>query len=372
MTDDIGSLAVELLPARHGDCVLLTWGRGEHTHRILVDAGPATAYDDIAARLRAIGVHALDLLVLTHVDADHVEGTILAVNDRELGLVIGEVWFNGAPQLSQDELAPVHGEILGAIVAARGLRWNRAFGGHAAAAPADGVLPRVPMCCRLELTVVAPDHATLRSLRDHWQRACREAGLDFGDEEAALATLHTRSKLLPEDGYLGRPPAPNVDALARQRSGEDRKVANASSIVLLAECGDRRVLLAGDSTPKVLLPGLNRLLDERGTGILPLTAFKLAHHGSANNISREIIRLVPAEHYLFSSNGSYFRHPDDTAVASVIKHAPLGAELVFNYANPRTLQWQDDRLIDDFRYRVRYPDGNDDGSVRLAWTVRHG
>jgi hypothetical protein len=370
MPDDVGSLAVELLPARHGDCILLTWGSNGHTHRIVIDVGPASAYDDIAARLRAVGVHELDLLVLTHLDADHIEGTILAVNDMELGLSIGEVWFNGAPQISRGELAPVHGEILGAIIAKRDLLWNKAFGGGAAAVPGAGMLPTIPMCCRLNLTVLAPNQATLRALRDLWQQAGQEAGLDFGDEEAALAALHARSRLLPRDSYLGMQPPPNVDALARRRSGADRKVPNASSIVLLAECGDRRVLLAGDSTPNVLLPGLNRLLEDRGTGILPLTAFKLAHHGSANNVSKEIIRLVPAEHYLFSSNGSYFRHPDDTAVATVVKHAPPGAELVFNYANPRTLQWQDDRLIGDFGYRVRYPDG-DAVSTELTWVVRH-
>ncbi|CRK59241.1 metallo-beta-lactamase family protein [Alloactinosynnema sp. L-07] len=372
MPDDVGTLAVELLPARHGDCILLSWGFGQHTHRILVDAGPAFAYRDIATRLREIGVHSLDLLVLTHVDADHVEGIILAVNDKALGLEVGEVLFNGAPQLAADELAPLHGELLGAIIAKRALPWNTAFGGLAAVAPENGLLPKVPMCCGLSLTVVAPDRETLRALRDVWRPAVKAAGLDFcEDEEKALAVLHERPRLLPEDGYLSGPATPNVDDLARARSGADTKIPNASSIVLLAELGERRVLLAGDSTPNVLLPGLNRLLDERGTGILPLTAFKLAHHGSANNVSKEIVQLVPAKHYLFSSNGSYFGHPDDTAVATVIKFAPTGAELVFNYANPRTLQWQDDRLIGDFKYLVRYPDDRD-GFVRLTWTVRNG
>lgn len=368
MPDDVGTLSVELLPARHGDCILLTWGRGEHSHRILVDVGPAFAYRDIASRLRELDVHSLDLLVLTHVDADHVEGTIMAVNDKELGLNIGEVLFNGAPQLAHDELAPVHGEILGAIVAKRDLPWNTAFDGHAAVAPESGVLPKIPLCCGFSLTVLAPDAATLRALRDVWQRSLVDAELDFGDEEAALAALHARSTLRLEDSYLGQPPLPDIDGLARLRSGVDRKIPNASSIVLLAELGTRRVLLAGDSTPNVLHPALNRLIGERGPQILPLTAFKLAHHGSSKNISKEIIRLVPAEHYLFSSNGSYFGHPDDTSVATVIKYAPIGASLVFNYANPRTLKWQDDRLIADFKYQVRYPDTHD-GSVRLTWTV---
>ncbi|MGW4060839.1 ComEC/Rec2 family competence protein [Amycolatopsis sp. NPDC004747] len=365
MSGEVSSISVELLPARHGDCVLVSWGRGEHVHRALIDAGPAAAYDDIAASLRTRGIRSLDLLVLTHVDADHVEGTILLVNDKKLGLEIGQLWFNGAPQLAEGELAPVHGEILGAIISERGLPWNTAFGGAAVAAPATGTLPRLTMCCALSLTVVAPDRQTLRMLRNRWQQACHDAGIDVGSEEDALAALAARARLRPKDSYLGRTPAPDIAALARRRAGADTKIPNASSIVLLAEFGDRRVLLTGDSTPNVLLAGLRRLLEERGTEILPLTAFKLPHHGSANNVSKEIIRLAPAQHYLFSSNGSYFRHPDDTAVATVINYAPDGAELVFNYANPRTLQWRDGQN-GDFDYRVRYPD--EDGSVRLVWT----
>ena len=37
----------------------------------------------------------LDLLVLTHVDADHVEGMIMLVNDANVGIDVEEVWFNG-------------------------------------------------------------------------------------------------------------------------------------------------------------------------------------------------------------------------------------------------------------------------------------
>ena len=162
-------LVVELLPARHGDAILLEWPDPSSVdrpiRRMLIDCGPAPAYTGIANRLRELESRHIDLLVLTHIDADHIEGMILAVNDADLGLDIGEVWFNGYPQ-----------------------------------------------------------------------------------------------------------------------------------------------------------------------------------------------QLTPARRYLFSTDSGYSGHPDDTAVASVIRYGKCGAELVFNYSNPQTRQWNSAELREQYGYTARYPE----------------
>lgn len=340
---DSGELFVEMLPARHGDAILLGWGDG---HRMLVDGGPAIAYDEVSRRLG----DPLDLLVMTHIDADHIDGTILLTNDAELDVPIGEVWYNGAPQLGE-YLAPGQGEILGAILAERGLAWNSSFDGRAVAA---GLPTR--SFSGLRLTVLGPDASALRLLADHWAETLREARWQMGSVSEALDALAARRRLQPESPFLARTPPVDVPSLSRVRAGKDRSVANASSIVLLAEYGDSKVLLAGDVTPDRLRVAVRRYLDVQGLDALPLTAFKLPHHGSSKNITGELLEWLPADRYLFSSDGGYYDHPEDTAVAKVISYAPDGAELVFNYANPRTLKWQDEDLRDTYHYRVRYPE----------------
>ncbi len=350
-----GGLQVELLPARQGDAILVSWTAGARPHRMLIDAGPSHAYDAVQARMREIVPDGpLDLLVLTHVDADHVEGTILLVNDASLGLEIGEVWHNSSKHLT-DELAPVHGEILGRIVEKRGIPWNDRFAGRAVGAPGDGPLPVRTLPGGLRLTVLGPSPSALRGLRDVWLRACSAANLDVDSEDDALAALAARPKLSPLDSYLGGG-VPDPRRLAESRTGADRSETNASSIVLLVEYGDTRVLLAGDATPAELLPAVRRLLAERGADRLPLSAFKLPHHGSQNNIDAELVVLLPAERYLFSSDGSQFGHPDDEAVGTVVMNAPAGAELVFNYENDRTARWADDELCGRYGYSARYPE----------------
>ena len=360
-------LRLEMLPARQGDCLLVEWSAPDRVLRMLVDAGPAPAYPLIAQRLALLAPPRIDVLVLTHVDADHVEGAILLTNDRDLDIEIGEVWYNGSRQLA-GELGPVQGEILSAIIEKRALGWNGTFGAAAVKAPDQGRLVDHELPGGMRVTVLSPDGPCLRRLRDVWWEVCQEEGLAVGSVEDALRAPGCTTCTETGQSYLAAPEAMDVDSLARSRSATDRSLPNASSVVLLLEYGGERLLLAGDSTPDMLLPAVRRLLHERAVDRLPLSAFKLPHHGSAKNVTRPLLECLPAWHYLFSSDGSYFRHPDPAAVARVVQYGAEGAELVFNYDTARTRAWDDDRLRDPFGYRVRYPD---EGSTTVAveWSV---
>lgn len=331
---------IELLPARHGDSVLVEWGDESRQHTMLVDAGPATAYDDIASRLRARNNDDIDLLVMTHVDADHIEGTILLVNDQDLDLRFGDIWFNGARQLPTT-LGPAQGEILDALINERGLPLNHRFAGKAVQAPLLGALTPVEFPGGLIVTILAPDGQALRRLGGAWHQALKEVGLTSGSAQQALKRLRSRRQLIPKKSFLG------------PGAGQDTSIANASSIVLLLEWGDVRLLLTGDSTPSVLLPAVRRLLRERGIDRLPLTALKIPHHGSRNNMTAEIAELLPAEHYLISTDGSHFRHPDKSALTTLVQHGNPMSEIHFNYDNAATRKWTDQD--DGGLHRKTYP-----------------
>jgi beta-lactamase superfamily II metal-dependent hydrolase len=359
-------LRFEMLPARHGDCLLLHWDTGTRQGRVLIDVGPATAYEGVAARLRQLKDPRIDLLVLTHVDADHIEGAILLLNDSSLGLSIDQVWYNGSPHLT-NELGPVQGEIVGSLIAERAIPWNASFDGAAVRAPESGDLQRRELPGGLRLTVLAPDSISLRRLRDAWWESCQEAGIAVGSVSDALAALRAKPALLPVHSYLSGAEVMDIRELARSRSGSDTSITNASSIVLLVEYGDARILLAGDATPAALTSAVRRLLAERGSTLLPLTVFKLPHHGSAKNVTAELVRQLPADYYLFSTDGSYFRHPDETAVATVIQYGPPAAELVFNYDTPRTRVWDDADLRARYGYHARYPNA---GAAQVDLALR--
>ncbi|HMB51688.1 MAG TPA: hypothetical protein VKU40_00140, partial [Thermoanaerobaculia bacterium] len=62
---------IEMLPAAHGDALLIEYGDQAAPRRVLVDGGPWYAYDEVRARLFEIFGGSridLELLVVTHVD----------------------------------------------------------------------------------------------------------------------------------------------------------------------------------------------------------------------------------------------------------------------------------------------------------------
>jgi hypothetical protein len=366
----LGDLVVEMLPARHGDSILLSWGDRERAHWMLVDGGPSSAYDEVTARLATVG--ALELLVMTHIDGDHIEGVLLLCNDAGLGLTVRDIWFNGSGQLV-DELGPLQGEMLSALVARRGVSLNCQFGGRAVAVRDDGPLPMHELPGGLRLTVLGPDLATLASLRDAWKEACEEANLEFGSIEDGLAALKGRKNLNPADSYLDGPELPDVHELATTTASNDYSLTNKSSIVLLAEYGRARVLLAGDATPGALLPAMQRVVAERQLVQLPLSAFKLPHHGSAANVTADVLAVARADHYLFSSDGSSrSRHPDASAVARVVDGAAGPVNLVFNYRTDQTSIWDDERLAQKgYTFTTHYPKEGTTG-VTLALSAQTG
>jgi beta-lactamase superfamily II metal-dependent hydrolase len=354
LSRDASALSVQALPARQGDCVLLEWSADGQVHRVLVDAGPAPAYKAVSGRLSRLGARTADALVITHIDADHIEGAILLLNDRTLGFTPDDVWYNGARHLTKD-LAPAQGEILGMLIGAHALPWNAAFETRAIVTREAEPLPTVELAGGVTVTVLAPTVRALTRLRDFWSRVWEDAGLTMGSPEDALDALLARPTLSPLDSYLAGDEVPDVTKLARAPATPDGSVSNASSIVLLVESGDQRVLLAGDATPDVLLPGVRRLLADRGLDKLPLSDFKLPHHGSSKNFTAELARLLPARRYLVSSDGSFFKHPDDVAIAQVLEYGPPGLELAFNYDTPRNRRWDDPDLRRVYGHRVTFP-----------------
>jgi beta-lactamase superfamily II metal-dependent hydrolase len=343
-------IRLEMLPANHGDALLLEWGPGTTTRRrMLIDAGPRNAYAGVRERLLRLparnGRRRVDLLVVTHVDGDHIEGVIALLQDDELALDVREVWFNDWNHLeplvagqTPAHLGPEQGEFLGALLEERGVPWNHAFDGGAVVCtqPGDGRLP-VRRVGGMALTVVSPTVDTLIVLRKNWKKAIEAAGFRPGSRADALAQFHVRR-------WAKKPPALGTEAEPKTL---DHAPANGSSIGLLAEYGGRRLLLTGDAFAQVLRPALERWRDERpasrtrdGTRV-PFDVVKLAHHGSANNVSPELLGVLDTPVYLVSTSGAVFHHPDVAAIRMVVEEhpGPGDADVRFNYHQPQTDLW---------------------------------
>jgi beta-lactamase superfamily II metal-dependent hydrolase len=360
------AITLEALLAGYGDCLLFSCPVGRRTWRMLVDTGPDETYPALKSRLAKLpadqhGKRHIDLFIVTHIDHDHIGGAAQLLNDRSLGLTFGDVWFNAPSRPAARGVA--EGEALAQLLGATAmpLPWNMAFGGKAAVTNGDGGFLEVatrPGAPRL--TLLSPTPARLKDLYKVWDRE--------------LARLRNKERDMP--GPVE--PAPrdlaslDLKALAAKITAVDHSVPNGSSISMLLEHRGASVLLGADAIPTVMVPALQALARQRRQpGGLALDAIKLSHHGSRANTTNDLLAAVRADHYIFSTNGAIYSHPDDEAVARVLVHGGRQPTLSFNYATERNRRWAEPALQAKYGYQVQYPEGGQAGVV-IALPARKG
>jgi hypothetical protein len=350
---------VVMLPARQGDCIWLEYGDAREPRRVMVDGGPLPAAADIMARLPDAPVR-FELLAITHVDADHIGGVLKFLTNLPENVTFGDVWFNAWKHLPTDLLGPAQGEMMSAIIDRREVPWNKAFKGKAACIPGNGKLPTLELDGGMLITLLSPSKEELRKLRPVWKKDAEGAGITPGSTEAALELLRERMAV-PPDLLGGDRPNPARDADSPFVS--DNSEANGSSLVLLAEFEDKKVLLCGDAYASVVKRGIARLgLD----GKLKLAALKLGHHGSRKSTDSELIQRLNCRRYLVSTDGSYYNHPDNEALSRVVVYGRKQSTLFFNYSKPQAKRWANRSLRDKYGYKVVFPAT---GSNGLAVTL---
>jgi hypothetical protein len=350
----VTGLRLAALPAAHGDALLLEWGG----HRMLVDGGPLGTYRTVHDRVAALPSRDVDVLAVTHVDGDHIEGVVRLLQDRRaLGLRLGDVWFNGWPQLDVlgDRQGANQGEMVGALLLRDRLPWNAVVGGAPVVVPEGGDLPVLPLP-GATATLISPGPGELATLKVNWVKVLAEMGVKPGHPEEALKRLAKRRDLSGIEDLQGASGKP------------DSSIANASSIALLVEVdGGPSVLLTGDGHGDVLAVGLRRLAAKRGVERIHVDAFKLPHHGSAGNVTDELLGLVDTTRYVVSTNGAKFKHPDEAAILRIVsgdtRREDVPVELVFNYASPTTTPWGDEETQRRLRYTATFPGVASAGAV---------
>lgn len=389
---------IEMLPAAHGDCLWIEYGSENRTHRILIDGGPAHTYPSLRERVLHLPADQrhFDLLVITHIDADHIEGIIRLLQDAEsLNCSFERIWFNGAPQLNQvpdpagEALGAMQGEILGLLIKAYEDRtgqavWNRDLSDLIAYIPAASTsLPAVDLPGDCRLTLLSPDHERLLELKDHWDKELEKAGVDSGDAQALQFKLTNNRRLRPLGDVLGADDdeestttdpfdttgepddllgSGNGEPGSNAPFGSDTSLANGSSIALLLEYPkenpDIRFLLSGDAWTSVLKTSLEKYLPDPDK-TLKLTGFKLPHHGSIANISPELLQRLNCTHYLISTSGAQFNHPHARAVELLLDqhNARAKPRLHFNYLTDTTSPWADQDDQKSRKYLAYHPEG---------------
>jgi hypothetical protein len=356
-------IRIELLPAAFGDCILVEYGKsGAEARRILVDAGVRATYaSSLLPRLAELNRGrpvALELLVVTHIDRDHIGGVLPLLQDAPRMITPKDTWFNGRHHLDLDALGAKEAEALGALLHKKGFPWNRAFSSDATKAvvvPEVGPLPRIELGGGAAITLLSPYPWNLEELATKWDDTLGSWDTKPDDEEAVPRN----------DDLLGKRSALTSITVAEMRQfseasfQEDDTAPNGSSIAFLFEYESKRVLLGADARPSVLLRSLERFSDN----VVELDAFKMSHHGSMSNISAALLAKIKCSRFLVSTSGASFGHPHPEAIARVVCSGRGPKDICFNYATEYTTVWDDPTATAALGYRALYPKPGEAGFV---------
>jgi hypothetical protein len=331
---------LEAFPACEGDCLMLSWGEGTDLRRILIDGGRAATASHVLAYANKCGLKegAFELFIITHIDRDHIEGAVELLREGAFRALVKEVWFNdrgdldyAPPRPGFETFGALDGERLTTLIRDHEMRANRAFS-PAPVAVLDGSLPVVPLPEGLTVTVLSPDLQQLADLAQPWDDTLEKA--PAGWEE------------------FGEPGPIDVALLAQSKFKSDSAKPNGACIALAAEYRGRHILLAGDAHVQRLLESL-RIYRQMYPDFSGFSLVKASHHGSRGNTSLELVQALHCNHWLVSTNGSQFKHPDPEAIARIIVGSSGKVVVFFNYETKFTSCWRG-ALARDYALEPRY------------------
>jgi hypothetical protein len=322
--------SLDVLRALKGDCLMLHFGTKKQPRLIMIDGGPSGVYGPSLrpriGRIRdARGLAddvplPVDVLMVSHVDDDHLQGVLDLTSElreqkanREPQLLkVQSLWHN-----SFDDFLDTTPKELDAAA------------GYGAAALAGAI--DVGSGDDRDVAKVLASIPQGRTLRDDasflgkgtqtWKVNDKFTGKLIlaakGAKKVAMGGGVTLTVLGPMKAELNALQKAHDTWLVQQKKGKkkgaesslaafaDKSVSNLSSLVFLAESGKKRMLLTGDARGDKILDGLELagLLEDGAT--LHVDVMKVPHHGSANNVETAFFERITADHYVMSGNGEH-------------------------------------------------------------------
>ncbi|MFJ5792685.1 MBL fold metallo-hydrolase [Lysinibacillus sp. NPDC093197] len=387
----MGEIIIEMFPADNGDSFLVRC-KGERTSNILIDFGYEETYREfIKPRLLELSSNGemLDLVVLTHVDADHVEGAQFffeenGYNSNPSIIEVKEVWHNSYRHLAISEglqtipdklvrkverkvkslptkkiqreetkVSIEQGTRIASLLYKYEYSWNSLFDGHAVTFNTEPIALNEDV----NLTILSPSGSQLDRLREHWRIGLKKLfpGVPLVDDRVLDDAVEFVSYLYPDWGV------PNLSEKTSSHKGlisiaetsfrEERSVINASSITFILDFYDKKILFLADSQPSIIKYGLEMLYNNDSFPIF-FDAIKVSHHGSKANTSKDFLDFIHSDKYLISTNGANHGHPHLEALARLVVSDKKHKKIFFNYETETSSIFSKKQWEQEFNYSV--------------------
>ncbi|MFX1560536.1 MAG: ComEC/Rec2 family competence protein [Promethearchaeota archaeon] len=354
-------LKLHLVQAEQGDCFILEFIKGTEKCCILIDGGPSDIFEThLRTKLEAIRNEGglLDLVVLSHVDGDHITGLLdlfakveeQRASQKTETIAMKTLWHNSFDKTigSGNDIATrlsnliATAGVFGASMNLAGLASSGIEDGHKLRVlakklkiPINPDTPDKPISVdnnsevrelgKLKIRIVGPTASNLKKLEKKW--------IDWLDENEALV-----AKL-----------DPNVTAMV------DSSIPNLSSIMFIVEADGKKILFTGDARGDHLEDGLRETKLLKQGEKYHVDVFKVPHHGSDRNATKKFFKTVTADMYIISANNRD-KNPDLATLIWIVEAAKeqnREIEIIVTNETPSTIKIQEEYDPETYGYTLR-------------------
>ena len=318
----------EFFEAGCGDSILVSTDEGTN---ILIDGGEEGTYrESIEPTLYNKEINKLDLVVLTHIDNDHICGLIEMLEFSDARDKIEEIWFNSyeGMRMSNNDLIDIsfsEGELFEKLIEEQDIvhKQDIFFTDESSLEDREFYISS-----DIKLTLLSPNKKDLDKLKVDWDKFRNknledirgESPFDNRDIDEVYSAF--------QDKALSK-----KDKTKTLSSATSTSKANRSSIAFILEYkNDKKFLFLGDSDIKVI----NKSLVDLGIKKLEVEFVKLSHHGSRNNINKEFLNMVKTDTFIVLTDGTKHQHPHKETFSLILKHEKRADNIkfIFNYPQP--------------------------------------
>lgn len=337
---------LEAVFAKKGDALILYYGPWEHPNLMVIDGGPRGVYNKyLRPRLEQlreefeIGLDepiSLDLVMVSHVDDDHVAGVIDLFEEMEEAKAdnqpppykVETLWHN-----SFDDILGNEGDEIVSRMAAT------------AASTGDADLLPLPKMTRESRAVVASTRQG-RELRNLAKKlkvelnkpfeglvmapAAEDTEFDHGLTFTVIGPDKARVEEYQKkwDKDLKKILEKEADS-AHATAFADKSPFNLASICVLAKMQGRSMLLTGDARGDFVIEGLEQAALLKKNKPLHVDILKVPHHGSDRNVEERFFERITADHYVISGDGEHGN--PERATLDMIQEARDDAEYTVHF-----------------------------------------
>jgi len=303
---------LHVVQAEYGDCFLLSSETGKKSTTILIDGGPYQTFEKhLKPTLRKLPKNTkLDLVVLSHIDNDHIIGLVdlfgLIKDQRERGIEelvrISKLWHNSFNDLLQTDEDPK--------IIFKNFILPQKVGSEEEKKKMQNSITSIIMTGYQQA-------ADLSSLANSLKIPVNPEFNKLILEESPLKIIKFNDMVF----HILGPSQRNLDKLKKQwREWRykkkldyklvfdlfqifDKSITNLSSIILLVASHEKTVLFTGDGSADDVINALTKasMLDRQGK--FHVDVLKVPHHGSDRNVTPDFFNTVTADYYVISANG---------------------------------------------------------------------